>query len=164
MIVGIDPNTKCLAMACLSEDLGGDGKPILLSLSTVEAAGKTAEMRLGLLFDLFRDWLDEAVKRDRLIIFCEAAPFVGGSRSFAQMVSVVTAVELACRLAHVMFLPIQNPTWKKEVVGRGNADKDAIKEFLCQSFGLADDWKPPDLYDAYGVAVAGLRRLRLDAK
>lgn len=164
MIIGIDPSTRYYAIIRLAE-APVDGKPVILGMEIVGSSkARLAEERLCSLYEDFTAWAVDNLDSQRDSVWCEDTAFVGGSRSLVQMAAAIHNVRLVCATWSIPCYFIQNPTWKKEVIGKGNADKAAIKDFLCQHFHLPADWSPPDLYDAYAIAVAGLRRLRLDAK
>jgi len=164
MLFGIDPNTRYLAIVELDLKLK-EGRPIIRQTFVIgqEVKGRKAEDRLLPIFDLFGDWLHLDV-HDGAVVWCEAVAFAGGSRSLVQMAAMQTAVQLACHRAGVPCHMVANTLWKKEVIGKGNASKEEVAAFLQMHHGLPADWSPPDLYDAYGVAVAGLKRHRLDVE
>lgn len=159
IVVGLDPSTRYHALVCLADE------PAPRVVDTVvlgaQRKGVRAEDRLIPIFLDLLDWL--RLKRPKAV-WCEDVVFTGGSRSLTQMAQAIGSVRIACYLADVPCYMMPVGLWKKEVVAKGNADKAQIKEFLTSHFGLPLDWKPPDLYDAYAIAVAGLRRLRLDVK
>lgn len=166
MIIGIDPSTRYYAVVCLGDEPNELGKPVLHIARTIGSTKlRSAEERLCVLYDELGVWLRrQQAEEPEPVVWCEAPPVWGGSRSIGQMGAAVFVVRLACYEVGIPYYEIDNQTWKKEVVAKGNADKEAIKTFLCQHFALPLDWQPPDLYDAYAIAVAGLRRLRLDVK
>lgn len=161
IILGIDPNTKYYAVVGLHLDhLLPDGKPDLAVSAIIgeDIKGRYAEERLTGLFSALWSYVQQDFRIGE--IWCEEVAYTGGSRSLVQMGLAVHNVRLIANLETVPFRTMPNTTWKKEVIGRGNVSKEEITAFLQQTYGC--EFAYQDLYDAYGVAVAGLRRHRLD--
>ncbi len=92
----------------------------------------------------------------KTVVFCEE-PLVAGRRNLRtalQMAQVVGAV----MLAHPTYL-VPVSTWKKEVVGKGNASKEEVHEFLKDKPGYYYTEGSQDLVDATCIRMYGLMQL-----
>jgi hypothetical protein len=163
MIVGVDINTKYLAVAHLS---GGDFIEHWI-IPAVETKRASALDRLYAINDGWRDWLgrqswksDEAggVASDTYsevkCVYVEDVPFVRNVKVCAQMNHVLAAVILGCHDAGVPVVLVGNTTWKKAVVGSGKADKAIIKDWAVKMLGVPLAL-PQDIYDAACVCHYG---------
>ena len=157
MIIGVDTNSFYFAIAGLLPGADFDhieywavGKG-----AKKMALGRLAPERIPKLFLAMRDFLTEFKVEE---CWVEDYAFVGGSRSTAEVGQCVQAVKDACILMGVPCLTIANNVWKKDVIGIGNANKDAIKDYFVRHSMAPADLDPPDLYDALGVLIAGYRR------
>jgi len=91
---------------------------------------------------------------NKTIVFCEE-PLVAGKRNLRtalQMAQVAGAI----MLAHPTYL-VPVSTWKKEVVGKGNASKDEVHEFLKDKPGYSYAEGSQDLIDATCIRMYGER-------
>jgi Holliday junction resolvasome RuvABC endonuclease subunit len=147
MIVGVDINTKYLAVARID---GGRyvGHWIIPAEETKRAS---ALDRLYAINEGWRFWLDPC---DLECVYVEDVPFVRNVKVCAQMNHVLAAVILGCHDAGVPVVLVGNTTWKKAVVGSGKADKAIIKEWAMKVLkvpgGLVQD-----VYDAACVCQYG---------
>lgn len=62
-----------------------------------------------------------------------------------------------CRIHKIAFETVPNKTWKKEIVGNGNCSKEDTKIFIEKQNPLFVGRKE-DCYDAYGLALLGVKR------
>lgn len=88
------------------------------------------------------------------------APVVGrgGARPTVLQAQVDGIVQVAAvRFGHLGVYSVNNKTWKKDVVGNGNADKSDTKSWLAAHHPVLADLcgDDQDLVDAAGVALYG---------
>lgn len=153
MIVGVDINTKYLAVVQLS---GGDFIEHWI-IPAVETKRASALDRLYAINDGWREWLNMDVGFDTDPVKCvyvEDVPFVRNVKVCAQMNHVLAAVILGCHDAGVPVVLVGNTTWKKAVVGSGKADKAIIKDWAVKMLGVPLAL-PQDIYDAACICHYG---------
>lgn len=160
MLIAIDPSSKYMTLVWFSRAGGW----IDYTAVGEKVKAQYAEQRINGVFDALKDELaarkEEAeVSGDTVQVWCEAVVYAGQQAALAQMSACITAVQLACHELSIPYYTINQSTWKKEIIGSGRADKAQIKEFLVTQKFLPDDLTPADVYDAYAIGLAALRRL-----
>ena len=133
MIAGIDPDTKLIVVALADS---------FLVAATKE---RLAESRFRPLISQFRALVPRMF--DVTWCYIERPPMGVNPRSTIDQSMVVGAI--ACILhEHGIGWSLVDPgTWKKGLIGRGNADKPLIKEWAIANLGLPDNLRQ-DYYDA----------------
>lgn len=159
MLIAIDPSSKYMTLVWFARNGGW------LDYTAVgeKVKAQYAEQRLTGVFDALKEELaarkEEAeVSGDTVQVWCEAVVYAGQQAALAQMAACITAVQLACHELNIPFYTINQSTWKKEIIGSGRADKAQIKDFLVTQKFLPADLTPADVYDAYAIGLAALRR------
>lgn len=145
-IAGIDPDTKAIT-AVFSPAAGHD-----LELFRVEAKGRLAEHRFQDLAKAFRDRAGDFVKCQW--VYIERPPMGVNPRSTIDQSMLVGAVCFCLAERGISYSLVDPGTWKKGLIGRGNADKPLIKEWAIQNLQLPTDLKQ-DYYDAACIAQWG---------
>lgn len=155
-VIGIDPSSKKLAF-CITYP-GSEKYPELhakrLPEGILQATGAAFEEALL----LFRNFPDAAVYMEE--------PVVGGGgvRSTIVQAQAGGAVMAAADRAGVPhFELVNNSHWKKEVLGKGNAKKPDIAEWLEKNWPEAYTFaeKDQDLIDASCINRYGVQRQKL---
>ena len=88
----------------------------------------------------------------------EAAIFIQNPKSTMEIATVVGGVRLICYQNALECVPVDNRHWKKIVLGKGNLNKKAIKEFAVHKWG--DVFKEQDWADAACIALWIKRRYK----
>jgi Holliday junction resolvasome RuvABC endonuclease subunit len=161
IVIGVDPSTKAMH-AVLTKD---DSKPVMLvqQLNKVDKPMAAA--------DTFT-WMHHVVTEYNQI-GCEVFVFIeipvmgrAGAHAMLVIAQVVGAAAAAAHLAGAKVTLVNNQTWKKSSVGRGNCGKPEIrawcKEAWPVAYALADGNQ--DLMDAAGINVHGRHVLGLRTK
>ena len=86
----------------------------------------------------------------------ESAIFIQNPKSTMEIATVVGGVRLICFQQELDCTPVDNRHWKKVVLGKGNLNKQAIKEFAVAKWG--DVFKEQDWADAACIALWIKRR------
>tara|TARA_Y100000310_G_scaffold345435_1_gene464993 strand:- start:4828 stop:5334 length:507 start_codon:yes stop_codon:yes gene_type:complete len=86
----------------------------------------------------------------------ESAIFIQNPKSTMEIATVVGGVRLICNQNGLVCTPVDNRHWKKQVLGKGNLNKQAIKAFTIEKWG--DVFKEQDWSDAACVALWMKRR------
>lgn len=150
MIVGIDPNTRYLAVVKLN-----DAGKIYLGhwiLPKVEVKKASPMARLYTIHTEFRKWV--VAQKDLNCVYIEDVPFVRNFKVYAQLAFVLSAVVLVCMDADVPVVIVGNTTWKKQVIGSGKADKALIKAWTTRMLGVPEKCVQ-DVHDAAAIAHYG---------
>lgn len=82
---------------------------------------------------------------------------VGNNHAYSLGLTEVKGAIMAALAMHVDVRLVNNKTWKKQVIGNGNANKDSVRDYIHVTHGsyaplCGDD---QDLYDAACIALYG---------
>ena len=91
-----------------------------------------------------------------LRVAIEAPIFIQNPKTTMQIAAVVYTARFICFLHGLECVPIQNKSWKKYVLERGNASKEDI--FLYANMMWEDAFKEQDHADAACIALWNKRR------
>ena len=86
----------------------------------------------------------------------ESAIFIQNPKSTMEIASVVGVVKFVCYTQSIDCMPVDNRHWKKIVLGKGNSNKKAIKDFAVVKWG--DVFPEQDYADAACIALWNKRR------
>lgn len=156
-VLGIDPSSKKLAI-CLTQSLSGREVPGLHKISLPEGVHRATGAAFSEAFSFFQDFSNlEAVT------YMEA-PVVGRGIGSTIIQAQVGGAVLAAACNAGMKLNLVNvSSWKKEVVGKGNAKKPEVAAWLKKSWNEA--YTPAagdqDLIDACALNRYGVQNQRL---
>ena len=133
MIAGIDPDTKLIVVALAD------------SFLTAATKERLAEHRFKPLIGQFRS----LVTQMDVVTWCyvELPPMGVNPRSTIAQAMVVGAIACILHERGIPYSLVDPGTWKKGLIGRGNADKPLIKEWAVANLGLPDNLRQ-DYYDA----------------
>ena len=143
-ILGIDASSKtgwCLML---------DGK--VLESGVKEFKTERGESN-GIRFLKFRKWLDSMLDFEPNLIAYERAHHRGGAAT-ELCVGFVTRIQEIAAERDIEYMGIHSATIKKEITGKGNADKDAVKKAVMKKFRI----KPIDDNHADAIAIAEVAR------
>lgn len=152
LVMGCDCSSKSIASVIL-----GESKFIPKLL---ESYSKNTDERARELFDLFDNYISE-IKIEKLVpamVFIETPIYLQNPKTTLAIASVVDAVKFISYRNRIPYSLVDNKTWKKDVLGSGNAGKPQIKEFAEVKW-LNEDFKVQDLADAACISYFGFRRL-----
>jgi Holliday junction resolvasome RuvABC endonuclease subunit len=101
---------------------------------------------------------DMASTFDTNVVWIEDT-LVGNNIKYSISLAETKGAVMAALAAHVDVRLVNVSTWKKQVVGAGNANKDSVRDYIHVTHGAyaplcGDD---QDLYDACCVALYGLQ-------
>ncbi len=88
----------------------------------------------------------------------EAAIFIQNPKSTMEISGVVQGVRILCDQYNIECMPVDNRHWKKYILGKGNLNKQAIKEFTIDKWG--DIFSEQDWCDASCIALWIKRRIK----
>ena len=81
----------------------------------------------------------------------EKAIYIQNAKATIQIASVVTAIQLACHKQNIPCYLVDNKTWKKDIIGKGNSSKQDIMEYAVDKWG--DVFTEQDYADAACIAL-----------
>lgn len=147
-VVGIDLDSKKIAAVLF---VNGEFNQILF----FQTKNKNTDERLFELYKYFESMIIKHLKPDK--VFIEDSIYVSNFRTSKALSESIGNVKLLCRLNQIPFEIVSNKTWKKEIIGNGNASKEDIKRFvLKQKPDLIDE--PQDCYDSFAICLWGVRK------
>lgn len=94
-------------------------------------------------------------------VFIES-PMVGpNARTTLDLAGVFALVRDAFHGRSFKTFPVASSTWKKDILGQGNANKERVKELLLLAHPELPATERDDFYDAYCIAQWGRRSLEM---
>ncbi len=131
-----------------------DDKEELISLYKWNSKEKSFDLRFPDMIKGFSEELSTIDKVDFAAI--EAAIFIQNPKATIAIANVVGAVWGFLLKEDISTTIIDNRRWKKIIVGKGNANKDFIKNFAIEKWG--DKFPEQDYADAACIALWNKRR------
>ena len=95
----------------------------------------------------------------RFIATVEESIYIQNPRTTVQLASVVGCVKFGCYYHGFTLTGVDNKSWKKVIIGSGNASKADIMAFAIEKWG--DIFEEQDFADAACIALWGLRNFKL---
>ena len=86
----------------------------------------------------------------------ESPIYIQNPKATIAIASVVGIVRFICFINGLGCTYIDNTKWKRDIIGKGNASKDEIKEFAIEKWG--DIFPEQDFADAACIALWNKRR------
>lgn len=146
--VGIDTSTKAIAIGCY----GGTKK---VDHHIYRLTGNNLNQQMAGAYNCMEQWLmEKRVEGKQLKVFIEEPVYVQNQKVHMQLSCIYASVVLACIGFNLFPEGVHNKTWKKEVLGNGNASKDDIAARSLLMFNIEGDCEQ-DIYDALCVAKYG---------
>tara|TARA_Y100000593_G_scaffold91773_1_gene181521 strand:+ start:309 stop:761 length:453 start_codon:yes stop_codon:yes gene_type:complete len=146
-----------LGLDCSSLAIHGalvDADENLVSLHKWSSSKKVFDERFNeFLLDFSKDISTINITNNAAV---EAAIFVQNHKVALTIAYVVGAVWFSLLQSGIDTVKIDNRQWKKEVLNKGNATKQDIKQFAVQKWG--DKFKEQDYADAACIALWNKRR------
>ena len=135
MIGGIDPDTKFI---CLS---AGD------NFYTAIDKARLATARFLPLMSQFRMLLLNPELRELAWVYVERPPMGVNPKATIDQAKVVGGLETLLHERGIPFSEVDPGTWKKGLIGQGNADKELIRSWAIINLGLPEGLRQ-DFYDS----------------
>ena len=153
-IFGLDLSTSKIAIDRLSSG----------EFNVVELSSKSRcwETRFKELYESLVPWIQASVTSDDLVCI-EEIPLVQNRQSLIKLVHILAMCRVAFIQQDIDVFTVNVKTWKKDVVGNGNADKANIKVMARKIFGPEVDNLSQDSVDALMIAKWGELRIDLHA-
>jgi len=142
MYMGIDCSSKGVH-AILIDDGGR-----LVSRFKINVTNVNFTERITEIFDKFQTEISKIKVRKSAI---EKAIYIQNAKATIQIASVVTAIQLACHKQKISCYLVDNKTWKKDIIGKGNSSKQDIMQYAVDKWG--DVFTEQDYADAACIAL-----------
>lgn len=158
-IVSIDPSTKKLALTITKRldrrTLEMDA--VKLSADPSVRCGEAFRSVAGVLMDL-RDETGESP-----LLYLEKPLSLQNGQTTIALAKVSGCIHAAAAECHVPVYEVDNKEWKLHVVGKGNASKPEIAEFIRNEWPEAYDLAAgdQDLIDSSAIHLHGLRNAKV---
>ena len=146
MIGGIDCSSKAVHLALLDEE------EQLVDLKKYDSKAKLADERFYEILDKFYDDIGII---DISAAAIESAIYIQNAKATIAIASVVAGVKYGLHRGGISFAAVDNNTWKRQVLGRGNAKKSDIMTYAEDFWG--DRFPEQDYADAACIALWGKR-------
>jgi Holliday junction resolvasome RuvABC endonuclease subunit len=144
-IAGIDADSKKLAVVVFEDDKFD-------SMHFFESKSKITQERV---FDLYFHF-DSFIKSSKIdMVVMEESFYTNNFKTSKAITEVLGNCKMICRLNNIPFKMVQNRSWKKTVIGSGDATKDGIKRFVVDRYPQFER-EPQDLSDALCVCLYGV--------
>ena len=113
--------------------------------------------RLFQIFDNFGVYLNEELEYNRIQCSAiEAAIYIQNARTTMEISGVVSVAKYLLHTKGILCYPVDNRSWKKQILGKGNAGKPDIKNFAVEKWG--DIFPEQDYADAACIALWAKRK------
>ena len=151
MILGVDCSSKGIHAVLLTE------KGKLKSQFKIQSKNNIFSERLVEIFDKFQTEISKINIRKTAI---EKAIYIQNAKATIQIASVVTAIQLSCHKQNISCELVDNKTWKKHILGKGNSSKQDIMEYAISKWG--NIFTEQDYADAACIALYGVKNSEED--
>ena len=149
MYMGIDTSTKALHVVLLNEDGS------IHSQTKISNTLKDLDARI---FKMSDDLYSFASIIKVTASAIEAAIFIQNPMTTIKLSAVVACAKYALHRAGLSIVPVDNRSWKKEIIGKGNAKKSDIMIYANNVWG--DVFVEQDFADSACIALWALNRHR----
>mgnify|MGYP003638233236 FL=1 len=152
-VYGLDVSTSKIAIGKILPD-GFD-------VIELTAKSRSWESRFQQLYPKFFEYVSENIVADDLVVI-EDVPLVQNRGALIKLTHITAMCKVVCIHHEIDCVPVNVKTWKRSVLGDGNADKDKIRVMAKQIFGDEILKLSQDAVDALCIAKWGDLRIRGD--
>ena len=150
-----------LGLDCSSKAVHGvivnDLEEIVSKLKFHSTPKDTFDNRLYQIFDNFGIYLNEELEYNGIQCSAiEAAIYIQNARTTMEISGVVSVAKYLLHTKGILCYPVDNRSWKKQILGKGNAGKPDIKNFAVEKWG--DIFPEQDYADAACIALWAKRK------
>jgi len=148
MYLGLDCSSKAVHGIVIDEQ-----ENIVLQLKSY-GTGSDFDIRFSEIFENFSQDLSRITIISTAAI--EAAIYIQNPRTTLAIAYVVGGVRVVLQEHEIPHILVDNRSWKKDIVGKGNAKKEDIKTFAIAKWG--EIFTEQDFADAACIALWSKRR------
>ena len=150
--LGLDCSSKAVHGVIVNEV-----EEIVAKLKFHSTPKDSFDNRLFQIFDNFSVYLaNELEYNDIQCSAIEAAIYIQNARTTMEISGVVSVAKYLLHTKGILCYPVDNRSWKKQILGKGNAGKPDIKNFAVEKWG--DIFPEQDYADAACIALWAKRQ------
>jgi Holliday junction resolvasome RuvABC endonuclease subunit len=154
MYVGIDTSTKSVCIALLDKSQG----KVSFEWYWHGLNGDNLFDKMSDAYQATYNWVkDNTCKFEDIEVGIEEPIYIQNGTTHMALCCIYGSVVNAFMDSGIIPYPVNISTWKKKVVGKGNAKKPEVKERMVQLLSLPDNLEQ-DVYDALAVAAYMYKR------
>jgi hypothetical protein len=162
-IIGLDTSTKGFHWVATKPLYDGSGDGDAQTYGFCGMAGMDADERRQILFTTARQFF-RSLPEGGAFVFCEEPLALQNGKTTRLLGLAAGAIWAAHLDFDVTWFWVDVASWKKDVVGKGNASKEQIRAFCLANPAFQHEpvhvyEEQPDLYDAWCLKVYGVRQL-----
>ena len=136
-ILGIDADSKKIALVCFN-----NGK--LDSYELLISHGETRSEQLYDLIIMFEGQI-KAIKPD--VVYLEEAIYISNFKTSRSISEVIGNMKFVLTENKIPYEAVAVTSWKKKVIGKGNAKKQDVKDFILKKYPQLEG-NEQDIFDA----------------
>ena len=144
-IVGLDADSKKIAIVCFNNNQ-------LLYHELLISHSKDAKQRLYDLIMLFERQI-KAIKPQ--IVYIEEAIFIQNFKTSRAIAEVIGNIKVVLSKYKIDYETVPVNSWKKAIIGKGNASKDEVREFILNKYPDLEGCEQ-DIFDATAICLFGV--------
>tara|TARA_Y100000310_G_scaffold134545_1_gene133473 strand:- start:359 stop:868 length:510 start_codon:yes stop_codon:yes gene_type:complete len=145
--LGLDCSSKAVHGVIVNE-----AEAIINKLKFDSTPKDSFDNRLYQIFDKFAGYLNQELEYNNIQCSAiEAAIYIQNARTTMNISGVVGIAKYLLHTKGIVCYPVDNKTWKKRIVGKGNVGKPDIKKFAIDKWG--DVFPEQDYADAACIAL-----------
>ena len=118
----------------------------------LESKSKETQDRI---FDLYFHFEAFVKSKKPNLVLIEESFYTNNFKTSKAITEVIGNCKLICKLNKIPFELVQNKTWKKYVIGSGNATKEDIKNFVDKKYPQLKN-EPQDISDSCAICLFGI--------
>lgn len=149
--LGLDCSSKAVHGVIINE-----AEEILNKLKFHSTPKDPFDSRLYQIFDNFSVYLNRKLEYNIDSSAIEAAIYIQNARTTMEISGVVSVAKYMLHTKGIECIPVDNRSWKKQILGKGNAGKPDIKKYAVDKWG--DIFPEQDYADAACIALWAKRR------
>ena len=156
-----------LGLDCSSKAVHGvivnDQEELISKLKFHSTPKDSFDSRLFQIFDNFGVYLNKELEYNGIQCSAiEAAIYIQNARTTMEISGVVSVAKYLLHTKGILCYPVDNRSWKKQILGKGNAGKPDIKKYAVDKWG--DVFPEQDYADAACIALWAKRQGELNGR
>jgi len=146
-VCGIDCDSKKIAIVIL------DNEENLITFYELKSDSKNTQERIFDLYDMFHA-IVHSLNANK--VYIEDSLYLQNFKTSKVITEAIGNCKSIFRAHSIPFEMVCNTTWKKTVIGKGNASKNEIKAYILNKYPKLSD-KSQDILDATCIALYGIK-------
>jgi Holliday junction resolvasome RuvABC endonuclease subunit len=148
MYIGVDTSTRSVCLAVLEKCVGG----INSEWYWYKLNGDNLFDKMDEAYKYTFGWIEAYTGMpEYIIVGIEEPVYIQNGKTHRALCCIYGSVVKAFMDSKIIPQPVNISTWKKIVVGKGNSNKQQVKERVMNLLSFPDNLEQ-DVYDALGIA------------